>query len=128
MATLGLVLACVAALGAGDKPAQSAPEGLVNTLQQAHALLARADGDYQGHRMKALHHIKAACHELGVNAHCERHHGKNNEAQTTSDEQLRSAQALLQTSLQTATTANSEHVAHHIRRAIEELNTALKIK
>jgi hypothetical protein len=130
--TLALTLARPAGFAAtptqqspGHKQASPAAPGEVQTLQQAYSLLAGADHDYQGHRMRAMHAIKGACRLLGGQAQGE---GAGNEPQGTSDGQLKQAQGLLQNVLATATAANQTRVVHHIDKAIEELGVALSIK
>lgn len=106
-------------LAVGEKTTQ------VQQLQQAYHILEVADHDYKGHRKKAMGHIERACKELGVKPHGD---GKGREPQGTSDAQLREAQSMLQQARATASANNLKQVVKHIDNALEEINTALKIK
>ena len=66
--------------------ALTANGNVVGLLEQAYALLSNADHDYKGHRIHAMHAIKAAARELGVPL---KGGGKGREQQGTSDSQLR---------------------------------------
>ena len=130
--SLAVALACPPTIGAtptqqspGHKQASPAAAGEVQTLQQAYSLLAGAEHDYQGHRMRAMHAIRGACRMLGGQVQGER---SGNEPQGTSDAQLKQAQGLLQNVLATATAANQTRVVKHINKAIEELSVALSVK
>jgi hypothetical protein len=113
----------------------NAPAGTpLALLQSAHATLALADHDYKGHRVAAMHQIRAAIVELkgGKSAHEGQKRGTHhaaghkgsNEPQATSDDQLRSAQAMLQQ----ASTGLSGKPLEHVKEAIAQINTALSIK
>lgn len=106
-------------LAVGEKTTQ------VQQLQQAYHILEVADHDYKGHRKKAMTHIERACKELGVKPHGD---GKGKEPQGTSDAQLREAQDMLQQARATASANNLKQVVKHIDNALDEINTALKIK
>ena len=107
-------------------PKSAAPSsGELHTLQKAHALLARADHDYHGHRIRAMHAIEEACKELGGDARGEDAGG---EPQGESDSQLKAAQSLLNTARGEAGSGKRERVVHHIDHAIQELQVALSIK
>jgi len=106
-------------LAVGEKTTQ------VQQLQQAYHILEVADHDYKGHRKKAMGHIERACKELGAKPHGD---GKGKEPQGTSDAQLREAQSMLQQARATASANNLKQVVKHIDNALEEINTALKIK
>ena len=95
----------------------SAPTGL---LSQAYAALSRADHDYQGHRVRAMFQIKAAAKELGVSLQGD---GQGKEVQAASDQQLRTAQSLLQQALPSL----RERAKMHIERAIQQLSMALSV-
>ncbi len=96
----------------------SAATGL---LSQAYAALSGADHDYQGHRIRAMRQIEAAASELGVTL---QGNGRGHEQQSTSDQQLRTAQSLLQQ----AVTGLPMKAKRHVDRAIEQLSVALSIK
>jgi len=95
----------------------SSPVGL---LSQAYAALSGADHDYQGHRMRAMMQIKAAARELGVTLQGD---GQSREVQAASDQQLRTAQSLLQQALPSL----RQRARMHIERAIQQLSIALSI-
>jgi hypothetical protein len=111
---------------AGKKKAAAAAAvvpnaNVIGLLDQAYGLLSSADHDYKGHRMHAMHAIKAAARELGATLSGE---GKGGESQGTSDSQLRSAQFLLQQ----AVTGLAGKPQRHVAEAIRQLNIALTIK
>jgi pyruvate/2-oxoglutarate dehydrogenase complex dihydrolipoamide acyltransferase (E2) component len=95
----------------------SAPAGL---LSQAYAALSSADHDYQGHRVRAMMQVKAAARELGVTLQGD---GQGQEAQATSDQQLRTAQSLLQQALPSL----HQRAKMHIEKAIQQLSMALSV-
>lgn len=115
---------------------------LVKELRAAHKLLAEADHDYDGHRARAAAEVHKAIKKLVGT-----HHPKTvkpgsattapvappvkqpavHEPQTTSDAQLRQAQAILQ-GVQAQLNARHPKVAANIKSAIVEINTALSIK
>jgi hypothetical protein len=109
---------------AGKKKAAAAvvPNGnVIGLLDQAYTLLSSANHDYKGHRIRAMHAIKAAARELGATLSGE---GKGGENQQSSDAQLRSAQSLLQQ----AVTGLVGRPQRHVAEAIKQLNIALTIK
>jgi len=97
------------------------PAAEAGALQQAYALLATADHDYNGHRARAMRQIEAAAKLLGISL---RGDGKVREAQGASDAQLRSAQALL---VQAAGGWKGLGLAH-VQQAVKQLNVALAIR
>ena len=104
---------------AATAAADSAASGL---LSQAYAALSVADHDYQGHRVKAMKHIEVAAKVLGVTLGG---NGTGHEPQATSDQQLRTAQGLLQQAL---AGGPRPRVQKQINLALTELSTALSIK
>src|SRR5580700_296010 len=62
-------------------------------LTQAYSALSAADHDYDGNRVRAMKQIEIAAKILGVTLSGD---GKVKEQQVTSDQQLRTAQTLLQ--------------------------------
>ena len=121
-----------AARGATPSPKRSTPAAQsgnaaaeLQALQQAYALLSAADHDYHGHRIRAMHCIEVACKALGSDAKGD---GAGNEAQATSDAQLRQAQAMVQSVHDTAASANQIRLVRILDRALKELSTALSIK
>ena len=98
------------------------PNGnVIGLLNQAYSLLSKADHDYKGHRIHAMHAIEAAARELGVKLSGD---GSGGENQGSSDSQLRSAQSLLQQ----AVTGLTGRPLKHVSEAIKQLNIALTIK
>ena len=91
-------------------------------LSQAYAALAVANHDYQGHRVKAMKHIEVAAKVLGITLGG---NGTGHEPQATSDQQLRTAQSLLQQAL---AAGPRPRVQKQINLALTELSTALSIK
>ena len=114
--------------------AQAQSGGPLGLLESAHATLASADHDYNGHRVAAMWQVEAAAHELeGVKAgrHAELHyrtrhvrHVKSLEPQSVSDAKLRNAASLLQQ----AASGMSGKSLRHLNDALAQLNTALNIR
>jgi hypothetical protein len=115
----GLAVVCLA-LSLGQHlladPAQSR-----DLLVQAYTALERADHDYKGHRVAAMKQIQAAGKLLGVSVWGD---GRAHEKQVVSDEQLRTAQALLEQ----ARSGLSGKPLKHVDRALQQLSIALTIK
>jgi hypothetical protein len=112
---------------------------LAGQLRATRALLRRADHDYEGHRVKAIHEITRAIHALEPAAGRRRHPrvgglrpapgGK--EPQAVSDAQLRKALEQLQATRANLGAAPPRNVAvagAAIDRAVRELQIALKIR
>jgi len=105
----------------------------VEALHQVRVLLARADHDYKGHRVKAMHHIRTAMHTL--QPHHRHPHPPlpkgGNEPQAISDAQLRQAIQQLNvigTQLNGVSRPAAAKAVGSIRSAITELNVALTIR
>jgi hypothetical protein len=111
----------------------------VSLLVNAHAILAHADHDYDGHRAMAMKEIQAAIHDLAGTAHVKtrththvryyRYHptrtsNKEPENQNASDYQVRTAENLLEQ----ASTGLSGDAYQHVTSAIAQLNTALSVR
>lgn len=147
---LGLVMLLLthdAVLGGQKKnnPASAAKKTadmqLVDELHATRALLEKANHDYKGHRVAAVHHLMHAAHLLqhhkphpnpeAHTAHLGKPHFRGNEPQPLSDQQLQqAAQQLHVISKQIQNLGNGDHhqKAHKaVRHAIQELHTALKI-
>jgi hypothetical protein len=97
----------------------------LNNLRLAYGTLCKADHDYKGHRVRAMHAIEAACDILGTDI---RGDGKSKEGQSISDAELRQAQTLVQQALGMAQQQNQKKVAAHLTKAINEISIALTIK
>src|SRR5580704_4611193 len=78
------------AQGRGQVPANPAD---VTAVVQAYRVLELADHDYQGHRVKAMEHLRKAGLILGVSL---KGNGQGREQQGDSDTQLKQAQTMLQ--------------------------------
>ncbi len=100
----------------------AANSAAANLLSQAYAALSVADHDYQGHRVKAMKHIEVAAKVLGVTL---AGNGTGHEPQATSDQQLHTAQSLLQQAL---VPGLRPRVQKQINLALTEISTALSIK
>jgi len=92
-----------------------------NLLQQAYVTLEMADHDYKGHRAAAMKQIEAAGHELGISVHG---NGHGHEQQGISDEQLRTAQSLLQQ----AAPGLKGRPLKHVNHALKQIAIALSIR
>lgn len=106
---------------AGPKRVVQTPSGAAGLLVDAYAALERADHDYHGKRIEAMKQIEAAGKIVGANVHGD---GHVREKQGISDEQLRTAEGLLQQ-------AKGElrgKALKHVEKALNHLNTALRIK
>jgi hypothetical protein len=103
--------------------AQKAQE--IGQLRQAYAILAKADHDYDGHRIRAMHAVERACDVLGQDI---RGDGKDVQPQATSDEELRQAQGIIQGVESDATSNKQERVARHLAKAVSEIEVALSVK
>jgi hypothetical protein len=132
-----LVVACLFFAGqAGAAQTTTNPNAqAIVQLKQTRALLHKADHDYKGNRVKAMHEITKAIHALeGTHG---RHHAQpkssksGGEPQAVSDAQLKLAITQLQTvqsQLGSSTTSNVAVANAAISRAVQDLQTALAIK
>lgn len=99
---------------------------LAATLEQQYAILARADHDYKGHRVKAMKAIEAACKALGAPIKGD---GKGHEKQALSDAQLRSVLATVQQVRSSIPGGKGDKtILKHLDTAINELTIALTIR
>lgn len=128
----------------------------MQSLHQAHKLLAEADHDYEGHRAKAAEEVHKAIRELeskhhhkGVGAESvtegtahtgtsqkglgheaatgAKKTGKTREPQAVSDSQLKQALTILQAA-QSELAAQNQKAAANVTAAVSEIKTALSIK
>jgi hypothetical protein len=130
---------------------QAKHTGVLAELHKAHALLEKADHDYDGRRAKAAHEVKRAIHELKGEEKPKTESttpatsttakpattGKTTEipkaagtapkmSQEESDKHLREAEAILSKAL---TQMPSGHkAATNVQNAVGEIKSALKIK
>ena len=103
-----------------NKPVNSpAAAGL---LTQAYTALYSADHDYQGNRVRAMKQIEIAGKLLGITLSGD---GRVKEQQVASDQQLRTAQCLLQ---QAVAAGLKPKPQMHVEKALAFLTTALSIK
>ena len=111
------------AQGRGQPPANPAD---VTAVVQAYRVLEIADHDYQGHRIKAMEHLRKAGLILGVSL---KGNGQGREQQGDSDTQLKQAQSMLQ-QMSKSKVAGRRHqrAMTHVNSALSELETALSIK
>jgi hypothetical protein len=140
--TSGLVASLLVAglLFAGHAGAAQTPTNpnaqAIEQLKQTRALLHKADHDYKGNRVKAIHEITKGIHALeGTNARHRPHPVKSGksggEPQSVSDAQLKQAITQLQavqSQLGISTSGNVGVANAAISRAIQDLQTALSIK
>lgn len=110
----GLTLFLSPNVNAGPSPAG----GL---LIQAYTALDQADHDYKGHRVDAMKQVEAAGKLVGVRV---RGDGPGHEKQGISDEQLRTAQNLLEQ----AKVSLRGKALKHVERAINQISIALRIR
>jgi hypothetical protein len=94
----------------------------VGLLTQAYTALYSADHDYNGNRVRAMKQIEIAAKILGVTLSGD---GRVKEQQVASDQQLHTAQGLLQQALAAGLRPKPQE---HVEKAIAFLNTALSIK
>jgi hypothetical protein len=102
-------------------PPPAYPPATPALLSQAYAALSVADHDYKGHRVRAMHQVERAAKELGFSL---AGNGHGHEQQVASDDQLHTAQGLLQQ----AVTGLPPKAQEHVQKAIEEISIALSIK
>ena len=119
--TLTLSFGVTVRAQAPPPPPPAYPPATPTLLSQAYAALSAADRDYKGHRVRAMRLIEHAAKELGFTLSGG---GHAREAQVTSDDQLRTAQGLLQQ----AATGLPPRALEHVQKAIEQLSLALSIK
>ncbi len=108
----------------------------ITALEAANALLARADHDYKGHRVKAMRQVHGAIHALKVGTKAPKNpfkgpKGNGNLPQAESDALLRKAMqqiAAVQTQLAGVQAPRATAAAADLAVAVTELQTALKIR
>ncbi len=95
-------------------------------LRRSYWILASADKDYRGHRVKAMRQIKTAAALLGVDLNSG--DDRVREKQVWSDDRLRTAGDLLGHVLNAAEVKGQPRISRHVSDAIDEINTALSIR
>jgi hypothetical protein len=94
-------------------------------VAHAHRLLKLANHDYAGHRVKAMKELEAAGKALHLELGGEL---IEHERQWKSDEQLVEARRLLREARNKLEKEDRDRVAARLDKAIEEIDTALKVK
>lgn len=94
-------------------------------LRRSYWILASADKDYDGHRVKAMKQIKEAARMLGLDLNAG--DDRTRERQVWSDDRLRTADDLLSHVLNAAEVKGQPRISKHVSNAISEINTALSI-
>lgn len=100
--------------------AESARDELIH----AYHLLKRADGDYAGHRVEAMHQVEAAGKDIGLALDGDAPGG---EQQWKSDRKLREARRLLHDARNRLEDRDRDRAAAHVDGAIHEIDMALKV-
>ncbi len=124
-----VILLCAGAPAIGKEPTEKAPPGTpeVEKLREAYMTLYKADHDYHGHRIKAMHELEKACDHLGTDI---RGDGHGHERQAVSDEELRKARAIIDEVLHRDVIKGhkeAKFVLHHLEKAIKNIDEALRI-
>jgi hypothetical protein len=94
-------------------------------LRDAYVILATGDHDYDGHRVGAMGHVRAAADLLGLDVSGD---GKGEKSQALSNERLREAKQLIAQVLDSAEVKGQERVVKHLEGSVHEINQALGIK
>jgi predicted ABC-class ATPase len=129
LGSLVTIAAVCVALGLGSIVAADVPPldnvSEVSLLSQAYSTLAKADRDYAGHRKKAMKEITTACDLLGRGISTS---GGKNQRQSVSDNELRAAQRIIQRVRDVAEEKDQQEVVKHLENAVQEIDSALKVK
>ena len=134
---VGLLAASAAeAKRQGKKKPPSPFAAQITALEAANALLAKADHDYQGHRVKAMKQVHAAIHVLKAGTKAPKSpfkgpKGTGGLPQDQSDALLKQAMeqiTAVQTQLANVQAPRATAAAADLAVAVTELQTALKIK
>ena len=131
----GMVLAAFCAINLHAAPLETAPQkpaakpktpsNVEGMLAEAYADLDRADHDYKGHRIAAMKQIEEAAKAMKLNLGGD---GRGHEKQGVSDEQLATAEGLLNQAKSQLSEEKHKKALHHVNKALAELHTALKVK
>jgi len=95
-------------------------------LRRSYWILASADKDYNGHRVRAMHQIKDAAALLGLDLNSG--DDRTRERQVWSDDRLRIASDLLGHVLNAAEVKGQPRISKHVSDAIDQINIALSIR
>jgi hypothetical protein len=133
---VGLLAASATEARPGGKKPPSPFSSQIVALDAANALLAKADHDYKGHRVKAMKEVHAAIHALKVGAKAPKNPFKGPKStgglpQDQSDALLKQAMdriAAVQTQLATVQDPRATTATAALTAAVTQLQTALKIK
>jgi hypothetical protein len=95
-----------------------------DVLKEAYATLEKADHDYKGHRVAAMHHIEKACDLLGQPIKGD---GRGHQTQKLSDDELKEAKHKVE--MVRHYIGNTQPaIASQLDEAIKQLGIALTIK
>jgi len=94
-------------------------------MVHAFHLLKKANHDYGGHRVKAMHELEVAGRDLGLEMGGDL---PERERQWKSDEQLIEARRILREARDKLEARDRDHAADRIEHAIKEIDTALEVK
>jgi hypothetical protein len=133
---VGLLVASSSEARPGGKKPRSPFAAQITALQGANALLAKADHDYKGHRVKAMKQVHAAVHALKVGAKAPKSpfkgpKGTGGLPQDQSDALLKQAMTQItavQTQLANVQDPRATAAAADLAVAVTELQTALKVR
>ena len=95
-------------------------------LRRSYWILASANKDYAGHRVKAMRQIKTAAGLLAVDLNSG--DDRTREKQAWSDDRLRTAGDLLQHVLNAAEVKGQPRISNHVSAAINQINLALSVR
>ncbi len=120
----------------GKKKPPSPFAAQITALEAANALLAKADHDYKGHRVKAMKQVHAAVHTLKAGTKAPKNpfkgpKGSGGLPQDQSDALLRQAMeqiTAVQAQLANVQAPRATAASADLAVAVTELQTALKIK
>jgi hypothetical protein len=93
-------------------------------LRRAYWLIEHSKRDYNGHRIKAMEHVKKAGEALGMDLHGEGYKGEHK--QGTSDERMREAKDLLKEAIRETDSRTKEYT--RLQDALREVIQALAVR
>jgi hypothetical protein len=95
-----------------------------DVLKEAYATLEKADHDYKGHRVAAMHHIATACDLLGQPIKGD---GRGHQPQPVSDAELKDAQHKVEM-VRHYIGGTQPAIASQLDEAIKQIGIALTVK